>query len=103
MQAQATWNQIQAAVRGDAVASVLGGVERSISPGGRLGFHRASFPGMSDSDMHESNRDLRRFLVYGAKVAPEFAQRVFDTPAGSIWVPTVQELLAGRVITRLNR
>ena len=41
----------------------LGGVERSISPGGRLGFHRASFPGMSDNDMYESNRDLRRFLL----------------------------------------
>lgn len=49
----------------------LGGVDRSVSPGGRLGFHRASFPGMSDDDMHESNRDLRRFMIYGAKVTPE--------------------------------
>ena len=81
----------------------LGGVERSISPGGRLGFHRASFPGMGDNDMYESNRDLRRFLIYGAKVTPEFAQRVFDTPPDSIWVPTPQELLAGRVINRVNR
>ncbi len=81
----------------------LGGVERSISPGGRLGFHRASFPGMGDNDMYESNRDLRRFLIYGAKVTPEFAQRVFDTPPDSIWVPTPEELLAGRVINRVNR
>jgi hypothetical protein len=81
----------------------LGGVERSISPGGRLGFHRASFPGMGDEAMHESNRDLRRFLIYGAKVTPEFANRVFDTPPDSIWVPTAQELLAGRVINRVDR
>lgn len=81
----------------------LGGVERSISPGGRLGFHRASFPGMGDNDMYESNRDLRRFLVYGAKVTPEFANRVVDTPPDSIWVPTPEELLAGRVINRVNR
>ena len=81
----------------------LGGVERSISPGGRLGFHRASFPGMAEGDMHESNRGLRRFLIYGAKVTPEFANRVFDTPPDSIWVPTQQELLAGRVINRVDR
>jgi hypothetical protein len=81
----------------------LGGVERSISPGGRLGFHRAGFPGMGDNDMYESNRDLRRFLIYGARLTPEFAQRVLDTPPDSIWVPTHEELLAGRVINRVNR
>jgi len=81
----------------------LGGVDRSVSPGGRLGFHRASFPGMSDDDMHESNRDLRRFMIYGAKVTPEFVDRVFDTPPDSIWVPTPQELAAGRVVTRTVR
>lgn len=80
----------------------LGGVERSISPGGRLGFHSASFPGMSENDMFESNRDLRRFLVYGARLTPEFADRVFATPPESIWVPTPQELLAGRVINRVT-
>ena len=79
----------------------LGGVERSVSPGGRLGFHRASFPGMSDSDMHASNRDLRRFLVQGARLTPAFAERVFATPPDEIWIPTPQELLAGRVINRL--
>jgi hypothetical protein len=81
----------------------LGGVDRSLSPGGRLGFHRASFPGMSDSDMHASNRDLRRFLIEGAKVTPAFADRVFATPPDEIWVPTPQELLAGRVIGRMAR
>lgn len=81
----------------------LGGVERSVSPGGRLGFHSASFPGMSESDMHESNRDLRRFLIYGANLTAQFADRVFATPADSMWVPTPQELLAGRVINRVNR
>ncbi|WP_395713864.1 hypothetical protein [Reyranella sp.] len=81
----------------------LGGVDRSVSPGGRLGFHRASFPGMSDDDMHESNRDLRRFMIYGAKVTPEFVDRVFDTAPDSIWVPTPQELVAGRVVTRVVR
>jgi len=78
----------------------LGGVERTISPSGRLGFHSASFPGMDDDDMHESNRGIRNFLVYSARLTPEFARRVIDTPAASIWVPTREELLAGKVITR---
>ncbi|MBM3647595.1 MAG: hypothetical protein FJX11_07380 [Alphaproteobacteria bacterium] len=81
----------------------LGGVERSVSPSGRLGFHRASFPGMSDADMHESNRDLRRFYLHGAKLAPAFVDRVMDTSPDALWVPTPQELLAGRAITRVNR
>jgi hypothetical protein len=80
----------------------LGGVDRSIGPKGRLGFHRASFPGMADNDMYESNRGIRNFLIYSARLTPEFAQRVFDTPASSIWVPTRQELLAGKVINRVS-
>jgi hypothetical protein len=80
----------------------LGGVERSISPGGRLGFHRGSFPGLSDNDLYETNRDLRRFLLYIAKLAPQFVDRVFATPPDAIWEPTPQELLAGRVINRVS-
>jgi hypothetical protein len=80
----------------------LGGVERSIGPRGRLGFHRASFPGMDDGDMYESNRGMRRFLIYSARLMPEFADRVVDTPAASIWVPTPLELLAGGVINRIS-
>lgn len=95
--------RVEAGCASACTIAFLGGVERSISPGGRLGFHRASFPGMGDNDMYESNRDLRRILIYGAKVTPEFANRVVDTPPESIWVPTLQELLAGRVINRVNR
>jgi len=80
----------------------LGGTERSISDKGKLGFHRASFPGMGDNDMYESNRDMRNFLIYNARVTPQFAQRVVDTPADTLWVPTPEELLAGKVVTRVN-
>ncbi len=78
----------------------LGGVERTVSPSGRLGFHRASFPGMDDEDMYESNRGMRNFLVDRAGLTRDFARKVIDTPADSIWVPTRAELLAGKVITR---
>lgn len=80
----------------------LGGNDRSISASGRLGFHQGSFPGMGPNDLYESNRDMRRFLV-SSGVTPEFAQRVIDTPPDEIWTPTPQELLAGRVVQRVNR
>ena len=93
-------------VEGDCLSACtiafLGGVDRSISPGGRLGFHRGSFPGLSDSDMYETNRDFRRFLLYQAKLTPQFVDRVFATRPDDIWEPTPQELLAGRVINRVN-
>jgi hypothetical protein len=78
----------------------LGGVDRTVSPSGRLGFHRASFPGMGDDDMHDANRGMRNFMIHGAGLTPSFARRVIETPAKSIWVPTREELLAGKVITR---
>lgn len=80
----------------------LGGVERTISPGARLGFHQGSFPGLGSNDMYESNRSMKRFLI-GAGVTSDFAQRVIDTPPDEIWVPSSEELLAGRVIHRVNR
>jgi len=78
----------------------LGGVQRTVSPSGRLGFHAASFPGMGESDMQDANRDIRNFLIYSARLTPEFARKVIDTPAESIWVPKREELVAGKVITQ---
>ena len=78
----------------------LGGVQRTVSPSGRLGFHAASFPGMGENDMQDANRDIRNFLIYSARLTPEFARKVVETPADSIWVPTREELLAGKVITQ---
>jgi hypothetical protein len=78
----------------------LGGVQRTVSPSGRLGFHAASFPGMGESDMQDANRDIRNFLIYSARLMPEFARKVVETPAESIWVPTREELIAGKVITQ---
>ena len=72
----------------------------SISPHGKLGFLRASYPGMSDNDMHESNREDRRFFLYGAGLTPEFTERIMQTPPESIWIPTPPEL-AGRAINRV--
>jgi len=92
--------RVETACASACTIAFLGGVERTISPSGRLGFHSASFPGMDEGDMHESNRAIRNFLVNSAGVTPDFARKVIDTPAESMWVPSREELLAGKVITR---
>ena len=58
---------------------------------------------MSESDLFEDNRDMRRFMIEVAKVTPQFADRVFATPSEEMWYPTPQELLAGRVINRVHQ
>ena len=44
---------------------------------------------------------MRRFMVANG-ITPAFAQRAIDTPHDDIWVPTPEELLAGRVIQRVE-
>ena len=76
----------------------LGGVERRVSPGAVLAFHQAGFPGMSKADVYDSNRYLTRFLIVQAGLTSAFANRVVDTPPDTVWVPTLDELKAGRVV-----
>jgi hypothetical protein len=75
----------------------LGGVQRSLGSAGRLGFHRTSFPGMDEAELDDGNRYLRDFLFY-AGIETSFVRKVMDTPPGSIWVPTPEELLDAGVI-----
>ena len=93
--------RVEAGCASACTIAFLGGVDRSIAAKGRLGFHQTSFPGMDENDMYESNRGMRQFLTRNG-VTPQFAQRVLETPPGDLWVPTPQELLAGRVIHRVN-
>ncbi|MDP1749299.1 MAG: hypothetical protein Q8L22_07570 [Reyranella sp.] len=95
--------RVETACASACTIAFLGGVDRSIAAGAKLGFHRASFPGMSADDMFGANRDMKRYLTMSAGVAPDFAQRVLDTPGDSIWVPTPEELLAARVIKRVDQ
>lgn len=78
----------------------LGGVERTISRDGVLGFHQGGFPGMNATEMREANQQHERFLIR-AGVSREFASRALKTPHNDIWVPTYDELKAGKVIHRV--
>lgn len=68
------------------------GRQRYLRAGARLGFHRGIFAGTE-------NAEAMRKLLIAAGVAPAFAERAMAQPASSIWYPTEQELIDGRVVT----
>jgi hypothetical protein len=77
----------------------LGGKERLITPGARLGFHTPMVPGSRpplDIFLQLSwERDLR-----AAGVSQGFAFKVSQTPPKAMWYPDETELLEGGILTR---
>ena len=72
----------------------LGGVERYISIEGRLGFHQAASAfGFTLPRALQSERAL-----LDSGVPPWFAERAYQTPPSSIWIPTEEELIDAGVV-----
>jgi len=82
------------------VLAFLGGRTRVLREGAQLGFHRPSFPGISDHEMQdEVNIDKRLYLLAG--IEPWLIERAFATPANDLWTPSTQELLRAHAITNV--
>jgi hypothetical protein len=78
----------------------LSGMERFIDPKSRLGFHQPDFPGISDQARQEMIAiEQRRLISLG--VSRAFAHKVNSTPPKNMWYPTVSELLADHIVTRV--
>jgi N-acetylglutamate synthase-like GNAT family acetyltransferase len=84
------------------VLMFLGGVDRSISANAILSFRQAGSPGMDRVRTYERNQQLEKLLAVQAGLSPLFVQRVLATAPDSVWTPTIDELLAGRVIQRVR-
>ncbi len=76
----------------------MAGRTRSIGPGGRLGFHRYSFPGLTEAQEIALNIKGERTLTE-AGVRPGFVAKAFATPSSDVWVPDQPALLDARVVT----
>jgi hypothetical protein len=78
----------------------LSGRERLISPQGRLGFHQPDFPGLSNEERRNiiANEELR-LRQFG--VSATFAHKANLAPPEDMWFPTVAELVAEHVATRV--
>jgi len=78
----------------------LSGRERLISPQGRLGFHQPDFPGLTNEERRNliANEELR---LRKLGVSAAFAHKANLAPPEDMWFPTVAELIAEHVATRV--
>lgn len=92
--------------RGDCLSActlaLMGGRQRVLEPGARLGFHRygqrSPMVDLFLDSAAEQDRDMAFFRRHG--VAEAFLDRVSATPHESMWFPTVEELLEAGVVER---
>jgi hypothetical protein len=76
----------------------IAGKERVVAGTARLGFHRPSFPGMTDDQEHAAHELMHR-TMRSAAIAEQFIDRVLATPSEEMWYPTVEEMRRSGVIT----
>ena len=78
----------------------LGGKERYVGAGAKLGFHAAF--GFDDSSAETARLAAAvKTWMLGRGVAPAFVERAVSTPHTTLWLPTPEELLQARVTTAL--
>ena len=81
----------------------VGGVERRLKTGARLGFHQyrieADYDVLGADPRGEEAKDKTLFLAAGIKQS--FVSRMHSAAAGSMWYPDAKELLDAGVITAL--
>ncbi|WP_162848037.1 hypothetical protein [Litoreibacter halocynthiae] len=79
----------------------IGGAERQLAPGARLGFHQyridAAYTVLNANLVREQERDRAYFLRSG--VAAWFIDKMFDSQASEMWYPDLSELIDARVVT----
>jgi hypothetical protein len=76
----------------------LGGESRLLKRGGKLGFHRPTFPALRGSPLEAKVQEEENALVADG-VDAAFAHKAMLTPNTTFWYPLPSELLAARVIT----
>jgi uncharacterized protein DUF4339 len=72
-----------------------GGHERFLLKGAALGFHKGGFPGVSDAEFD----GLQHKVFTAAGFDGKFIQKALSTPHSDLWKPSLEVLLASRVVT----
>jgi hypothetical protein len=76
---------------------LLAGNRRSVEEGGKIGFHRSSFPGTTRIGQQLLNRRMSDY--YRNAGLPEwFIERTLATESGAMWYPNQQELREAHVL-----
>jgi hypothetical protein len=78
----------------------LGGKERLLGIGGRLGFHQASVAGVG-GDIAKSGNDEFRELFERKGIPSTFTDKAMSTPPDKMWYPSADELMQAKVVTEV--
>ena len=79
----------------------IGGNNRVISVGTKLGFHRGAMPGISETEMHSIQIKERNYFL--SRGIPEaFLRKAYGTPSNQMWYPTYRELMLANVVTHIK-
>lgn len=77
---------------------LLAGKERVIAVDAKVGFHSASFPGLSAEEKQQLDKIMRSIMKQGG-VSDSFINRILATPSDDMWYPTYKEMLDAGVVT----
>jgi hypothetical protein len=80
----------------------LGGSQRYIAPGARIGFHQVDFPGLAPQELARENENERRLLIQ-IGIPVWFADRAYSTPSNSMWWPSSDILKEAKIVTAVAR
>ncbi|HTF77647.1 MAG TPA: hypothetical protein VK620_25590, partial [Bradyrhizobium sp.] len=78
----------------------LGGKERLMLPGARLGFHQPAFRGMTAGDRSAAIA-TEQLRLQGFGLSSAFAARATSASPSGMWYPDKDELVRERVVTRV--
>jgi hypothetical protein len=79
----------------------IGGRERYLAPGARLGFHGEFSDTISDTQVQAyERRDMATMISLG--IASDFVDKAFAVPKDHVWVPSVGELEDAHVINGVS-
>jgi hypothetical protein len=79
----------------------MGGAERYVQQGAKLGFHAPSMPGFTLTDL-AYERDKQRLYLMTRGVSAGFATKAMQTPSDNMWFPTGDELISQGVATKIT-
>jgi len=79
----------------------IGGKDRVVTVGTKLGFHRGSMAGATDADMRSIQAEERNYLL-ARGVPRSFIRKAYNTPSDRMWYPTYRELMKANIVTHIQ-
>lgn len=84
------------------VTPFMSGTNRMLREGAKIGFHAATFPGLSKRELYDLEASERNFYKYKG-LPNSFIEKASKVPPDDMWYPTIEELAGNNVITHIEK